>query len=97
MKQFEGKLVIRVKPRQIRSYPLAMHSIGYIGSRIEAEYDRSYMTAPIKIERVMNHHAYYSDYPNGNLKILPADYFDEHWEVCDEEFAKQYWIAKDKP
>lgn len=89
MKKLEGKIVVRTHAKQLNP-PLSG-----ISSMFQAQsYDRSYMSSPIQIVRARGTHCYYFDRPNGDLRLMSADYCDHAWEEVDPEFAQVHWFDK---
>jgi len=58
--------------------------VGYNG-------DRSYMGHAILIEKIVGEIIYYRYDPGGEIRILPTDENDGHWQEVDEPYIKEHW------
>lgn len=56
--------------------------------------DRSYMTSPILVEKIVNNVVYYRYGPDSSISILSAGFLDDKWIEVDEIYTKEHWPEK---
>ena len=53
--------------------------------------DRSFMNYPIAIVDVIDDVVYYRNNKKDKVRILSADYNDQHWSEVSEKFINDLW------